>query len=126
MSFLFQTMTQDSNTSATKPVLATADNRLMVPTTTVALSHGERPEKFTGVDFKRWQQKMLFYLTTLNLAMFLTEDALTVDELEPDASKVEALNIWKNSDFISKNYILNGLDNSLYNVYCTVKTSKLL
>ncbi|KAK3035211.1 hypothetical protein RJ639_034599 [Escallonia herrerae] len=29
---------------------------------------GERPKKFNGKDFKRWQQKMLFYLTTLNLA----------------------------------------------------------
>ena len=43
------------------------------PVTGVA--HGEKPEKFGGVDFKRWQQKMLFYLTTLNLAKFLTEDA---------------------------------------------------
>ena len=34
------------------------------------LSHHERPEKFAGVNFKRWQQKMLFYLTTLNLARF--------------------------------------------------------
>ena len=33
------------------------------PVTGVA--HGEKPEKFGGVDFKRWQQKMLFYLTTL-------------------------------------------------------------
>lgn len=69
---------------------------------------------------------MLFYLTTLNLAKYLTEDALEVDELEPDATKVEALNIWKSLGFISKNYVLNGLDNSLYNVYCTVKTSKQL
>ncbi|KAF3658338.1 hypothetical protein FXO38_13258 [Capsicum annuum] len=27
----------------------------------------EKPEKFTGIDFKRWQQKMFFYLTTLCL-----------------------------------------------------------
>ena len=30
-------------------------------------THHEKPEKFNGDDFKRWQQKMLFYLTTLNL-----------------------------------------------------------
>ena len=41
---------------------------LLVATT---LHHGEKPEKFKGTDFKRWQQKMLFYLTTLNLAKFL-------------------------------------------------------
>ena len=41
---------------------------VMAPMT---VSHGEKPEKFNGTDFKRWQQKMLFYLTTLNLAHFL-------------------------------------------------------
>ncbi|KAA0036703.1 pol polyprotein [Cucumis melo var. makuwa] len=46
----------------------------LVPVTSVA--HGEKPEKFGGVDYKRWQQKMLLYLTTLNLAKFLKEDAL--------------------------------------------------
>ena len=34
-------------------------------------NHGEKPERFNGTDFERWQQKMLFYLTTLNLARFL-------------------------------------------------------
>lgn len=38
---------------------------------------------------------MLFYLTMLNLARFLKEDAPT----------------------LSENYILNGLDNTLYDVY---------
>ncbi|CAL9019361.1 unnamed protein product [Prunus brigantina] len=41
-------------------------------------SHGEKLEKFNGTDFKRWQQNMLFYLTTLNLAKFLKEDAPTI------------------------------------------------
>ena len=30
----------------------------------------EKPKKFNGLNFKRWQQKMLLYLTTLNLARF--------------------------------------------------------
>ncbi|KAI3446886.1 hypothetical protein Pfo_003551 [Paulownia fortunei] len=47
---------------------------------------------------------MLFYLTTMNLARFLIEDA----------------------DFLCRNFMLNGLDNTLYNVYCSVKTVKEL
>jgi len=31
----------------------------------------EKPEKFDGIEFKRWQLAMLFYLTTLHLAKFL-------------------------------------------------------
>ena len=45
---------------------------VMAPMT---VSHGEKLENFSGTEFKRWQQKMLFYLTTLNLARFLQEDA---------------------------------------------------
>ena len=48
------------------------------------LRHHERPEKFAGVNFKRWQQKMLFYLTTLNLAKVLSEDPPAVAKNEPD------------------------------------------
>ena len=37
----------------------------------MTVSHGEKPKKFNETDFKKWQQKMLFYLTTLNLTRFL-------------------------------------------------------
>ena len=95
-----------------------------VPTVpTVNLSHGEKPEKFNGTDFKRWQQKMLFYLTTLSLAKFLCEDPLELNEGETNRTIVDA---WKHSDFLCRNYILNGLDNTLDNVYCTVTSAKVL
>ena len=31
----------------------------------------EKPAKISGVDFKKWQQKMFFYLTTLSLQKFI-------------------------------------------------------
>ena len=55
------------------------------------VSHGEKPEKFNGNDFKRWQQKMLFYLTMLNLAKFLREDAPFCSENEADRQVVAAM-----------------------------------
>ena len=39
-----------------------------VPAAAVPVHHDEKPEKFNGHNFKRWQQNMLFYFTTLNLA----------------------------------------------------------
>ena len=92
----------------------------------VSMSHGEKPEKFNGTDFKRWQQKMLFYLTTLNLARFLQEDCPTLVEGETDKEKVAAVDAWKHADFLCRNYVMNGLDNTLYNVYCTIQTAKEL
>ena len=50
--------------------------------TAVQVNHEKKSEKFNGTEFKRWKQKILFYLTTLNLARFLHEDtpALSKDE----------------------------------------------
>ncbi|GKA72769.1 hypothetical protein Tco_0778985, partial [Tanacetum coccineum] len=50
------------------------------PVTHTVANHAEKPEKFNGQNFKRWQQMMLFYLTTLNLAKFLKE---IVPQVEP-------------------------------------------
>ncbi|XP_074573500.1 uncharacterized protein LOC141829924 [Curcuma longa] len=97
-----------------------------VPIGSVPINHAEKPEKFIGMNFKRWQQKMLFYLTTLNLARFLTEEPPKVPEGTLDAQTFNAVEAWKHSEFLCRNYILNCLADSLYNVYCTKKSAKEL
>ena len=66
---------------------------------------------------------MLFYLTTLYLVKFLQEDP---PELRTDRDSVLAVDAWTQSDFLYRNYILNGLDDSLYNVYSLITTTKKL
>jgi len=66
---------------------------------------------------------MLFYLTTLHLAKFLQEDP---PELETDQDSVLTVNAWTQGDFLCRNYILNRLDDSLYNVYSPITTAKKL
>ena len=80
----------------------------------------------TDPEFKRWQQKLLFYLTTLNLAKFLYENAPKLKENETDRQVVVAVEAWKHADFLYKNYILNGFDNTLYSVYSSIKIAKEL
>ena len=77
------------------------------------VANGEKLENFGGVDFKRWQQKMLFYLTIWNLEKFLTDDAPILPEREYDKEKQLAVNTWKHAKYLCKNYILNVLDNTL-------------
>ncbi|XP_073119772.1 uncharacterized protein [Henckelia pumila] len=91
-----------------------------------APAHGEKPPKFYGADFKRWQQKMLFYLTTLNLSRFLKEDPPIVVDGDSDTQRRTVVDAWNHSDFLCRNYILNGLDDTLYSVYSSVKTAKEL
>ncbi|KAL0320512.1 UNVERIFIED_CONTAM: hypothetical protein Sradi_5312700 [Sesamum radiatum] len=89
-------------------------------------AQGERSEKFSGNDFKRWHQKMLFYLTTLNLVRFLSEEAPVVSKGETDTQKWAVMDAWVYGDFLCRNYILNGLSDTLYNVYSSAKTARAL
>ncbi|GKE96498.1 hypothetical protein Tco_1581353 [Tanacetum coccineum] len=97
----------------TPPPATTVVNTTGAPVTNTVANHAERPEKFNGQNFKRWQQIMFFYLTTLGLALFLKE---TVPQVEPpaegqssNAQVVQAVEAWKHSDFLCHNYVLNGL-----------------
>ncbi|KAI3773047.1 hypothetical protein L6452_04245 [Arctium lappa] len=119
-------------TSPTIPIsgIATLPVQSIVTTTTPApnmmANHAEKPEKFSGLNFKRWKQKMFFYLTILNLARFLTETAPQLSGGEADVQSVSAVEAWKHSEFLCRNYVLNGLVDALYNVYCKVTTAKEL
>ena len=100
----------------------TASSNRVVP----ALTATEKPGKFFGTDFKRWQQKMLFYLTTLSLQKFISDKVPTFPDDTPEKGRFLVMDAWNHSDFLCRNYILNGLEDSLYNVYSVCKTSKEL
>ncbi|KAJ0017873.1 hypothetical protein Pint_10686 [Pistacia integerrima] len=71
------------------------------------MNHAEKLEKFGGMHFKGWQQKMFFYLITLNLARFLIVDAHTLKEDEHDVQVISAVDAWKHSEFLCQNYVMN-------------------
>ena len=110
-----------SGTPIITPTSVLIQNLVHVP-----INHREQLKKFNGTEFKRWQQKVLFYLTTLNLARFLHEEAPALKEGESDRQVVTTVDVWKHSDFQCRNYILNGLDNMLYNVYNPLQSVKEL
>ena len=69
---------------------------------------------------------MLFYLTTLNLTRCLTEEAPKLKEDERDIQVITVVDAWKHFDFMCRNYVMNALTDSLYNVYINNKTAKEL
>ncbi|KAH1097180.1 hypothetical protein J1N35_014101 [Gossypium stocksii] len=79
------------------------------------LVHGEKPEKLDATHFK-WWQKMISYLTTLNLDKFLTGDELNPSKTKSYSTSVVVVDAWKHNDFVCNNCILNGLANKLYDV----------
>ncbi|KAM6570923.1 hypothetical protein CsatA_015003 [Cannabis sativa] len=86
-----------------------------------------KPFRFEGNHFKRWKQKMLFFLTTKKVAYVLTTDKLVVSDTAKDDEKQKQtadLTSWVENDFLCKNYILNGLSDNLYDYYNSDKTAK--
>nr|GEV04078.1 zinc finger, CCHC-type [Tanacetum cinerariifolium] len=82
-------------------------------------------DKFEGHDFRRWQKKMHFLLTTLKVVRVLTTP---MPELLEDAT-VEAIRIrakWENDDYICNVHISNGMSDSLFDVYTNVESAKEL
>ena len=61
-----------------------------------------------------------------NLAKALDEEAPTVEKDKTDKQKLIAVEVRKHIDFLCRNYMLNGLGDTLYNVYATKKTTKEL
>ncbi|KAH7538316.1 hypothetical protein FEM48_Zijuj03G0186700 [Ziziphus jujuba var. spinosa] len=62
----------------------------------------EKPQKFNGIDFKRWQQKMIFYLTTMNLAHIVKEEVPKADGDPP--SKESLMTIEEVWEMLEKKY----------------------
>ncbi|GAU27591.1 hypothetical protein TSUD_271320 [Trifolium subterraneum] len=120
----------------------------------------ERPFKFEGNHFKRWQQKMFFFLTLKKCAYVLKDpisvvpdvptdasasgtkeqpvntNGQTVSAAEPDKGKATAeqlkekalqiekeRQLWIDNDYVCKNYIINGLEDDLYDYYRTYDTA---
>ncbi|GKD21184.1 hypothetical protein Tco_1222887 [Tanacetum coccineum] len=82
-------------------------------------------DKFEGHNFRRWQKNMHFVLTTLKVVYVLTTP---IPELLEDAT-VEAIRIrakWENNDYICRRHILNGMSDSLFDVYMNFELAKEL
>ncbi|XP_073225602.1 uncharacterized protein [Cicer arietinum] len=63
-------------------------------------SDHNKPFRFEGSHFKRWQQKMLFFLTTKKLANVLKDDIPVVPE-EGEKSEKDKIAVW---DALKKKY----------------------
>ena len=124
-------MDSDSNnvvpTASTQVATPTVAQVPVMPTVIpISVSPREKQEKFNRLNFKIWQHKMLFYLTTLNLAIFLIEDAPKLKEDKHDIQVINVVDAWKHTAFLCRNYVMNSLTDSLYNVYSDKKTTKEL
>ena len=73
-------------------------------------------DKFAGQDFRRWQKKMHFMLTNLKVVYVMSTpmpEAVEIETLEQTRRRMK----WENDDYICRGHILNGMSDSLFDVY---------
>ncbi|GKA19424.1 zinc finger, CCHC-type containing protein [Tanacetum coccineum] len=83
-------------------------------------------DKFKGVDYRRWQKKMHFLLSSMSVVYVLTTpipedggDVATVEQIRKRAK-------WDSDDYVCRGLTLNGMSDSLFDIYHNVESSKEL
>ncbi|GKC60389.1 hypothetical protein Tco_1087987, partial [Tanacetum coccineum] len=83
-------------------------------------------DKSEGADFRRWQKKMHFLLSSMSVVYVLT--TLIPEDGGDDAivEKIKKRVKWDNDDYVCRGLILNGMSDSLFDIYQNVESSKEL
>ncbi|XP_052622725.1 uncharacterized protein LOC128128009 [Lactuca sativa] len=88
----------------------------------------DKLNKFEGQDFRRWQKKMHFLLTTLKAVYVLSTPMPVLPESVEDEPLEETRrrSKWENNDYICRGHILNGMSDSLFDIYQNFESAKEL
>nr|GEV57257.1 zinc finger, CCHC-type [Tanacetum cinerariifolium] len=86
----------------------------------------DKLEKFKGVDFRRWQKKTHFMLFSMSVVYVLTTPIPEDGGENPTVEQVRKRSKWDNDDYVCRGLILNGMFDSLFNIYQNVETFKEL
>ncbi|CAJ2648883.1 unnamed protein product [Trifolium pratense] len=82
-------------------------------------------DKFQGQDFRRWQKKMHFMLTTLKVVHVLSTPIPEIGE-DDTVENLRRRSKWENDDYICRGHILNGMSDPLFDIYQNVESAKEL
>ena len=82
-------------------------------------------EKCEGVDFRRWQKKMHFLLSSMSV-VYVLSTPIPDDGDDATVEDIRKRSKWENDDYICKGLILNGMSDPLFDIYQNVKSGKEL
>ncbi|GKC29794.1 zinc finger, CCHC-type containing protein [Tanacetum coccineum] len=83
-------------------------------------------EKSEGVDFRRWQKKMHFLLFSMSVVYVLTTPMPEDGGENQTVEQVRRRAKLDNDYYVCRGLILNGMSDSLFDIYQNVETSKEL
>ncbi|KAK0591232.1 hypothetical protein LWI29_037314 [Acer saccharum] len=79
------------------------------------------PKRFSGQNFKRWQARMKFWLTTLGL--FSVIDAPSIPDSEEEPGRTHALKVPKKQDYLCHGKICSRLEDNLFDIYYQIPSA---
>ena len=82
-------------------------------------------ENFQGVDFRRWQKKMHFLLTTLKV-VYMVSTPMLEEKRDETPAEIRKRCKWENDDYICRGHILNSMCDPLFDIYQNVESVKQL
>ncbi|GJW30328.1 hypothetical protein Tco_0047203 [Tanacetum coccineum] len=82
-------------------------------------------DKFERMDFRRWQKKMHFLLYTMSMVYVLTTP-IPEDGEKDTVEQIRKRSKWENDDYVCCGIILNGMSDSLFDIYQNVECEKEL
>ncbi|GJX51662.1 hypothetical protein Tco_0278507 [Tanacetum coccineum] len=82
--------------------------------------------KFEGIDFRRWQKKMHFLLSSMSVVYVLTTPIPVVGGDDATVEQIRKRAKWDNNDYVCRGLICNGMSDSLFDIYKNVESSKEL
>ncbi|GJV97258.1 ETO1-like protein 1, partial [Tanacetum coccineum] len=85
----------------------------------------ELTDECSGVDFRRWQKKMHFLLSTISVVYVLTTPMPENGE-KATVEQIQKRSKWENDDYVCHGIILNGMFDSLSDLYQNLKSGKEL
>nr|GEV19726.1 zinc finger, CCHC-type [Tanacetum cinerariifolium] len=91
----------------------------------VMTSKFDKLVNFEGQDFRRWQKKMHFLLTTLKVVYVLSTPSPVWSENETLETTRKRMK-WENDDYICRGHILNGMSDFLFDIYQNAESAKAL
>lgn len=87
-------------------------------------SDNNKPFRFYGEHFKRWQSKMFFYLSTKKCEKACDSTKPVAAANPPTDEEARTIDKWEDKNFMCKHYILNGLCDEFYDYYSTYENAK--
>ncbi|GKB45773.1 zinc finger, CCHC-type containing protein [Tanacetum coccineum] len=83
-------------------------------------------DKFEGVNFRRWQKKIHFLLSSMSVVYVLTTPILEDGDDDPTVKQIRKRAKWDNDDYACRGLILICMFDSLFDIYQNVESRKEL